>query len=158
MVNRETPKRRFTLLDAMFLVAATAIALAASRASVPEVRRMEREIAGAWTCLATLSWAVLCLRLKRPRPDLRRLMSRPGHATCVAASLTTVLTVVLCAIAYIKGELSGNSGFRFSDAPVIGAVATAPAVMASWLLMALSGRWRLEIDWIGRLGRFLAVG
>ncbi len=49
----EHPKRRFTLLDAMILVAATAIAFAAARAIMPEVRVAEHELAAARVFLAT---------------------------------------------------------------------------------------------------------
>ena len=79
----DRPKRRLTLLDVMILVAATAIALALARATVSPVQPDGEAIVVAWAFLTPLSWAVLLLRLKRPRPGLRRLTSRPGDAACL---------------------------------------------------------------------------
>jgi hypothetical protein len=157
METRERQKRKFTLLDVMILVAASAIALGIIRALEPDRGVGLRWLAGAWACLATLSWAILFLRLKQPRPTLRRMISRPGDAACIASVLATVLTGLVSFVALIN-KMFSSSPMDFSEAPVIGVVATGPAVLACWLIMVLGRRWRPENDWIGVLGRALAVG
>jgi hypothetical protein len=151
-----SPKRRLTILDVMILVAATAVGFAAARAIMPVVR--DERIAGAWVCLVTLSLAVLFLRLKQPRPRLHRLMTRPGDAACVASLLATLMTALVCLVGFISQIMALGSGIDFSDGPIIGIIATPPAVMAPWLIMALGRRWRSESDWIGWLGRALGIG
>jgi hypothetical protein len=158
MRPREHPKRRFTLLDAMILVAASAIALAAYRAMQPEVRERDEPIVGSWALLTSLSLAILFLRLKPPRPVVRRLMSRPGDAACAASLLATASTGFLYLVVFINWKLFSSSGIGPSDAPIICVLANGPAVMATWFIMALGRRWRPERDWIGLLGRALAVG
>jgi hypothetical protein len=151
-------RRRFTLLDAMVLVAATAIGLAACKTILPDVRRTEQASAAATILLAAWSWATLVLSMQRPRPSLRRRMSWPGHAACIAASLATVMTGLAYLLHLAKFELTGNSLVRIGEAPLICSIAAAPAVLASWLTLALGRRWRREENWIGWLGRTLGIG
>jgi hypothetical protein len=105
-----TPPRRFTLADAMILVAATALGIAISREGQRSVSSIILFLDGigtpdpfarlkpvlsppargivAWgpvlTCWAL---ALLALRLRRPRPGRRRLFASPGVAACFFAVL-----------------------------------------------------------------------
>src|SRR4051794_7398091 len=105
--------RRFTLMDGMILVASTAAGVAMIRAcwgpGVPEpIATLGAPLAmpkaiqpwSPWivpqranglamivvTLLVAWTPALLILRLRRPRPGLRRLMIRPGSAAIVLAS------------------------------------------------------------------------
>jgi hypothetical protein len=156
MEYREAAKRRFTLLDAMILVAATAIGLAAWRAARPGVQKRSEATVPVAILLAAWTWATLLVRHRPPRPPLRRLMSRPGDAGSVAAVLATVMTALASLLLY-AGHLFFRSGIGLDaeDASIIGTAITAPAILASWLTLALGRRWRREIDWVGWMGRIL---
>src|SRR4051794_6753460 len=99
------PRRTFTLLDAMILVAATAIGLAVARyISDAPVALSEVEFGGgriyAWfrnamrwlTCIA-LMWSLFLLpiRLRQPRPTFRRLMRQPSTRACCTIALSIAL-------------------------------------------------------------------
>jgi hypothetical protein len=101
--------RRFTILDATILVAATAVGLAILRLFVADGWFFRQEFpishiksmaqCANEACLPFFaSWTLgfLILRLRWPRPRLRRLARQPGMAACSAAAL--VLIVQLLAI------------------------------------------------------------
>src|SRR5687768_4597770 len=81
--------RRFTMMDAMILVAASAVAFVIVRPVVdgPLMLRHEpgwaRYLAGFVGGLVAWTPAVLFLRLRNPRPTIRRLSRRPGFAASV---------------------------------------------------------------------------
>ena len=101
--------RKFTLLDAVILLAATAIGLAGVREYFDMLFTQSFRLpSGGWTPGAILghiprvleilfpllvAWtpAVLVLRLRRPRPVLRRLFLQPGASACGAITLALVL-------------------------------------------------------------------
>jgi hypothetical protein len=105
--------RRFTLLDAMIVVATVALALAATRwkyAGFAWFWGLDRE---GWTPGAVLrrtvtvaafalpglfaaTLAVVLARLARPRPPLRRVALQPGSAACA----TALLAIAAEAVAY----------------------------------------------------------
>jgi MFS family permease len=111
-------RRTFTLLDALALVAATALGLAGLRFALGELRDVREEL---WESLATIAspgdsrpflWAVgavygltvsvlvpfcwawtltiLALRLRNPHPRLSRLSRQPGAIACYSASIVLV--------------------------------------------------------------------
>jgi hypothetical protein len=106
----DTPQtRRFQLLDGMFLIAATAIGFAITRAYALEVLNndltpypvLPRILLTIWACiLATLpipvmwSIAVFLLHLRRPRTRLRRLADQPGFVACGAVALVAAIWLV----------------------------------------------------------------
>jgi hypothetical protein len=157
MDDRAKPRRRFSLIDAMILVAATAVGLAAYRAVRPEVQLDFDSVVATTTLLTAWSWATVLLGLKRPRAAMRRLMSRPGHAACVVASLVSLPTALLFSLAYLVHHVMVRPPFDPASVVVVSSIATGPAISASWCIMALSRRWRSETDWIEWLGRVLAT-
>jgi hypothetical protein len=137
--------RKFGVFDAMALVAATAVGLWVGRSiddrfwdELPRLERPDdwsqlaswaayRETHGFVTTLASLakpmalSWtiALLGLRLRGPRPTVRRLGRQPGFSACLAVSLVTA--------AHLLGGLSSSAeratwgdGFRFRFASSLG--------------------------------------
>src|SRR5580700_2968913 len=99
--------RKFTLVDAMVLIAATAIAFVPIRLflwenwhfpeerSVPEIWRAGLEINVSLVPLAlSLSAAILLLAMKKPRPNIRRALRRPGIAACTVALLYAALSAI----------------------------------------------------------------
>jgi hypothetical protein len=129
------PVRRFTLLDAMILVAATAIAIPAIWSQIDNewtdafVPSYWDRVQGGWRawpgvmpavfiadvielarpCLATWTLALLALRLRRPRPTRRRLLLRPGMVACVAAACVLCLNT-LGLLAFLLLELCLGRG------------------------------------------------
>jgi hypothetical protein len=110
-------------LDALILVAATAIGLAGLRASVGDLREVREELSESLAAIAappnegpTWSWAIysgyglvvtvlvpfcwawtlafLALRLRRPRPPWRRLACQPGAIACGSAAFVLVPALV----------------------------------------------------------------
>ena len=102
-----------------------------------------------WTVAAFL------MRLRQPRPPLRRLVLQPGMAACGAVTLwlgfKTLLLVLMLGVPQQRSLVRAYMG----DGALIASWA-APAVAGAWLVLLLSGRWRPDRGWIDRLGR--AIG
>jgi hypothetical protein len=167
----EPTRRRFSLLDAMVLVAATAVGLPLMRSFFGVqfyVLRIRNPGAyylhwgalglhGLSGCAVAWSVALILLGPVRYRTRPARLFRRPGTVAVVAAGVMALLTGLLFLVAYaLERSLAPapQAPFYFTMlAPgQIGA-----GVLCSWLMLALSGRWRPEPSWIDRLGRALGV-
>jgi hypothetical protein len=169
--------RKFTLLDAMVLIAATGIAFVPIRLflwenwhfpeerSVPEIWRTGLEINVSLVPLAlSLSAAILLLGLKRPRPNLRRVYRRPGIAACTVALLYAILSAMGYAVflhfsyaldrAVFDDQSSAMLWIRIGMQPIF---LVGGAIASVWIVMWLSGTWRAERSWIDRAGRALGV-
>jgi hypothetical protein len=100
--------RKFNLLDAMILVAATAAGMAFLRMFLAEGRfspvtifqgwsltsRVLSGIETAYPFLVMWTFALVILRLRQPRPRMRRLARQPGMAAGCAASLMLVVQLL----------------------------------------------------------------
>ncbi len=110
--------------------------------------------------------AFIVLRMKGPRPALRRLLCHWGTSGCATALL--YLFCVLAAEASVRGgalvfslgtgslskgvaSYSGNVVKSFAAGP-------APAIVAIWCLLALGRRLRCERSWLEWLGVVLCAG
>jgi hypothetical protein len=122
------------------------------------------------------SIALFGLRLRRPRPDLRRLVREPGFVATGAVTLVVAVRLAgflvliartfgrttlgalydVWAMAFFRGPIDVatlyNSVYFASSA-----IGTSMAVAAAWLLLAVSGRWRSEPGWLDGLGRVLGT-
>jgi hypothetical protein len=166
--------RRFSLIDAMILIAATALGLGLDLwmrrmpvfSLVPPTTRLSSlyYALAPWLstagCVALLwSLAVVPMRLRKPRPTRRRLWRQPGVTACAAAGLATLLSVV-SSIPDRLGPQSlrehWESWYDVAHAASASTV-TGPAIAIAWTVLALSGAWRAEASWIDRLGRGLGV-
>ncbi len=109
------PRRKFNVLDAMVLVAASAAGLALLRydhknlslllADYGVIIGSKETWESSWVVFYAISstirrtqpllfaWtlALLLLRLRRPRPVLRRLARQPGLAACVSVVLVSLI-------------------------------------------------------------------
>jgi len=165
--------RKFGILDAIILVVATAAGFGVIRAresvfaaaTVFSARSgiVERGTAATIPFLMAWTLAFLVLRLRRPRPRLRRLARQPGMAACVAAMpamayasvWTPLIAIKFGAIqrAWQKGFLPDARSFFFSTYGDL----VAFWVVGAWLTLALGCRWRSEPNWIDRLGTILGL-
>lgn len=167
--------RRFTLLDVMILVAATAPAMLLWRAYlrcnpalpylVSDERGPSKLRMWVWVCglvppLAVLTLALLPIRWIPPRPRPRRLLRRPGTTTSLVAAL---------AWAVVLARVVGDWPMMiYVHIPTLGPIQpvdlltlrlvgmkdmVGPGVALSWALLWLGGGRRPEATWIDRAGR-----
>jgi len=172
----------FTLIDATVLIAATAVALVPIRYAYAS--GMLEALPPPWTPasvlsivlelhwilappLVTWSLAVWVLRLRQPRPRLRRLFRQAGMAATTAILLTVLLLLIkifgLFGVAFV---LDPNRFATSGDWLVFEAVIEYPrqhlgalcdAVLAVWLVLWLARVWRCEASWVDRVGRALGI-
>jgi hypothetical protein len=165
--------RRFTLLDAMLLVVAAAFG-----AWLARLLLISDEIVIAWPTRATwvdwfgASYLVLlgvtlggaAVRLRPPRPPLRRLARQPGFLAGLAVTANIALGTALTALnwyntRWIPGRtaaqaLSWLHGYLLS---IGGPWNVAFAVSLAWIIGGIQGfRWG-QADWVERAGRWLGV-
>jgi hypothetical protein len=167
--------RRFTLIDAMVLIAATAIALVLIRPfladfSFPVVVHSPVDvlILGLTVCVSleplalTSSLALGLLRLRKPRPRLRQVFRQPGMAACWATGICTLFIIIIYLISYFMiifelRRFAFGDYFLFENAGLVLFSFTGWAICAVWTVLWLAGVWRAEHSWIDRAGRVLGV-
>ena len=172
--DAEVPRPRFTLLDALVLVAATALGLWPIRDYLnqqglpfqrpfpfPRVHYFPALVF--WSLHATLvplaAWtvALTTLRLARWRSMGLRLAEEPGAASCLVATLAlaTIVVQIPVTLWYFRYSLTGSATFEgnfYFEAPKV-----AFAVFGAWVVLALSRRPTPGPTWIDRLGWALAA-
>lgn len=196
------PDRPFSVADGLVLVAAAAAGLALVRGwgsprwcspwilaagqTVGPARRalQAAEVAVSWTIpfAMALTVALVAVRLRAPRPPLRRLARQPGPAACLAALgaiAARLAQEVLCwGIGYLTRPQSlvqlpsppfvryDNPGFHppawlwlrnalLEVFPIFVSPSVAVAVAAAWGVLLAGGLWRPATGWIDRSGRWL---
>jgi hypothetical protein len=180
-----TPPRRFTLLDAMIVVAAVALAIAATRWKYAgyawfwnfhregwtpgaSLRRLATAAAFALPTLFAATVAVVLARLAPPRPPLRRIARQPGSTACGMALLAIAAETVGFVARQIEHryswaqyqnwiETAGALGIFTTDVLIRSTYAVSYAILATWTLLALGRQVRTERSWVDRTGRALAV-
>ena len=170
--------RKFTVSDALILVGAVALAFAVMRTDYLWPDFSEKLVAYSdylnnihhliffmFPGLVSLSVAILILRLRKPRPVLRRLTRQPGWVACtVTVIVLGIRTANLSSVAGVLIlDLKGNSFWGwFLDVAMADDIKLVPsdigcAVAAAWTIQKIGGRWRLEPCWIDRAGRVLGT-
>lgn len=165
--------RKFVLLDAIILIASTALGCALLRWSnfdfwsafdpvqlnkepflggYLEVLRLSYRFSSPF--LAAWSLALIVARIRPPRPERRRLFRQPG----LVATSTAMLAVIAESIWLIAQSISRNEPLRLSVAFMGCMHFCAFSVAGGWLTLALGGRWRAEPDWVDRGGRLVGAG
>lgn len=148
--------RRFTLLDAMLLTAATAVGLSVSRFLEPDLHPVDllRDIRSLAGFLAPIlaCWVVawFVIRFRGPRPRFRRLVRQPGMVGCLAAA--GVLAIRWGHEPFVMLLTGRTLGFFMSEKGWPAHYFVGPAVLAAWMTLALGGRTRPARGWIDRLG------
>jgi hypothetical protein len=104
---------------------------------------------------------ILVLRIRRPRPPLKRLWRQPGFVASCAAG-TAILIRLLESLIWRRHDiirifLETDRLARLMLSPSGDSPHVGPAVAAAWAILALSGRWRPEASWIDRCGRLIGV-
>jgi hypothetical protein len=157
--------RRFTLLDAMILIGATAVGFAGARVALLSLGSFYaflnpdpfwfRFYAGAMyssAFLTVFSFALLAVACRGRLANLRRSLQQPGTAAC-AVSAFAVLSLLLAKVFWASAhrtlafQPASWADFGSWGAHVGGSVA------AGWLVLAGCGQWRRASDWIEWAGR-----
>jgi hypothetical protein len=169
--------RKFTVFDAMLLIAVTAVSLVLIRDYVHflDGRRITWLLPRDWRLASMWRWATVwsgvlaplavslslamwLLRLRKPRSKLRRLFRQPGMFATSAVVIDTSLFLV-------KALFSQYYLYSTSTTPVLANFLlwimrlpwNGEVVAVAWLLLWASGSWRNEPSWIDRAGRALGV-
>lgn len=167
-----TRRRRFTLLDAMILVAFTAFAIPAYRIlpsgieeidldSTTGLKRVTLLMFIVWACVTPVAaaWtiAVAMLRQIGPRPGLQALSRQPGAFASSAVTPFLITVVPIHVLIY----LSIGTNVDLDDLlfyTMIGTPKLAGGIVAGvWLTLWASGRFNRTPDWVDGLGRALCV-
>jgi hypothetical protein len=174
-----TPARPFRILDAASLIAAAALMLTAERVvywlwatlsgwflDVPSWNPRELRLMAWSLALAELDLALLAVLLVRRTGRARLRNGSPG--LLVHAAVAIVVGVRLTgwsARALICRGLEGRPGI-YSPRWTVEILdylrddlrrEAVVAILAGWLALALTGRWRAERAWDDRLGRLVAA-
>lgn len=169
-----TRDRRFTLLDAMILIASTAAGLAGvryyypdnfidfGRSSIPWGIWVINWMVGSLPLFLAWTLAFVVLRVRKPRPTIRRLSRQPGLVAGLAVSLILAGGTMTFAGVYVVDQSTFHHikallyrGGYWGGATRIIPFCFGPAVATAWMVLILGGRWRPEPSWIDRFGRLL---
>lgn len=177
-------RRRLTLLDAMILIAAMAVAIAWTQSLSASFREQDTFDSTIWPAIPWKHWlmrwptmaapwmtagslGVLILRLRKPRPPLRELARQPGAAGCFVALASVTLRAGLMALGNALSQVPNMTMFGpdpgFAVADVIFWLSSdltevGSSVMGAWLILAAGRFWEAEPSAIDRAGRLLGVG
>jgi hypothetical protein len=185
-------KRHFGMLDAMILVAFTALGFAWCKAywlGVPppppspfdlDLDVEQAPAAWPWSfhfsvatlsrfssyCIAAWTIAFLALRIRKPRARLSRLCRSLGTAACftVLIVLAVGFAARLTAWAFLFTPLAVEQARRMEFIELLDDLAgmlsssAGPAIIATWGVLRLGRRLRLERDWVEVFGLVLAFG
>jgi hypothetical protein len=177
--------RRFTLLDAMIFTAASGLGFYhissfmgdASLSVRPKTFYGHLVLIFRYThfiipLMLLITISALIVRLRRPRPPVRRILRQPGAIACAAAVAVAVLESVRAVVFDVVWLLdSANDVFAvfarkmgsWDWADLLWSVywnlptRIGHTVTVIWLVLILSGRWYPARDWIDRLGRILGA-
>jgi hypothetical protein len=163
-------RRRLTVLDAMVLVAAAGFALEGARWnqqgayrpwSIPGMPWAFRFGTVSSPFLVAGAVGLLVLRLRPPRPRLRRLVRQPGTSACLALLLAVVIHYGLNFALPMQLVALGLTRLKLTLIPFSqywGLYQTIGDVtLIVWLTQATLGAWRPERFWIDRAGRLLGA-
>src|SRR5262249_35867258 len=109
-----------------------------------------------FSILWSISAIVVLVRFRGMRPTVRRIMRQPGAVACWTSSTIGIIAftpLIIHAVLDLFGLAPLRSLYvhpfkmKFWLDYSLGY-----AVAVSWILLALSGRWRPESGWIDRIG------
>ncbi len=162
--------RSLSISDGMILVAASAVAFMGFRLTAQNQRW---DLAGGkWAIVWVpdiLDWgacsfalALVVIRLRNSRPSRDRLWRQPGWLACFVVVTTLALETVEILSLYFVQEtaMTGSSALNLpmiflEILPLHAPDDISRAVIAIWIILALSQRWEAEPQGIDRLGRIV---
>jgi len=162
--------RKFTLLDAMILIGATAVGFACARAVESWINafyaflnpnilwlRFHVGVCVAGVFLAIWSVTLLGIGTRWTLAGIRRSLQQPGTTACAASTL-----IVLSILSAKTLWAASHRSRAFHPASWADTGAWGPqvggAVAIAWLVLAACERWHTAPDWIERAGRGIGIG
>jgi len=143
----------------MILVGGAAVGFAGYRGSMGRINPFEspaHRITGFFLALSSL--VVLALRLRQPRPSVRRIIRQQGTVACFAALSMTLLTkthqlVIWFPSPFFSEQLSNLSVGEWVWFLASGREEPAYVVGIAWIIFVLGRLVLREEGWIDRSGR-----
>jgi hypothetical protein len=168
----DQPPRRFTLLDGMVLIAATALGFGAARTvwySLTAWWNPWTTICEAITAVGLpLTFGVFGLFWRGPRPETRELALRPGFAACLAVGVpvawrTFEVACWLISDAFLHGDhgpidwsLPGVLTYWLNS--ILSEASQHGTYVATvWFVLILGGHWKADRSWVDYAGRALGM-
>lgn len=175
--------RRFSIADAMLLVAGTAVGIVwtkywllwsrdsyeaglAGLTRFAQHFRLARWLTEALSCcILSLSGAWMAVRLRKPRPSIRQLSRQPGFVAATAALAAFAVNTFFHIADWMTGIIQVFDAPRWSlmwwkdvwaNSLALNPQSFCAPVAVAWLLLAIRGRWRREPGWIDKMG--IALG
>ncbi len=154
------------MLDAVLLIAATAVGLAQLRTTLaspppgsmtwPLTMRLYFQFAVAAPLMLSWTAAVAVACLVSPRPHGHLLGRRPGVVAALVGSSWGVLTLAFTCLSNWKhlglGHIFGPNGvFLWINVHY----SVPPVVIGAWVTLKLAGVWESDASWTDRGGRWL---
>lgn len=203
--TRRMSERPFSVADGLVLIGATAVGLALVRdwgtpgwcsermgllwgQTLSPARRIlhSAEVAASWTIPfgMSLTVALAILRLRQPRPPIRRIARQPGAVACFAALTAVAFRLGEEALYLVLGHLTRQqSSVHLPSPPFVRIISAGPlpsagewlrnallemfpvlvspsvtvAVAVGWCILRAGGLWRPDAGWIDRSGRWLGL-
>ena len=162
LMSSTSPSRPFTVLDALALVAATAIGMAPGRSVWAKMIRQWPGLASpaigdystelvylSLPCLAMLTLTLIALHLRHSGPSPAHLMQRPGISTdCIVASVSLAIGGLVLAVRLGKGLISfgrqfpmrQDRGLFLVESLSVLSIVVGLTVLASWVSQILGRR------------------
>ena len=114
--------------------------------------------------LTCVSFALILARASGPRPSWRQCLRQPGFVAALAVASSAFFILAGTAIVpYVKDTMYYRSTVRDSmhgywELVVDDLLASVgELIVISWIVLAVSRRWRAKPDWIDRTGRIIGV-
>ena len=98
------------------------------------------------------SLAMLAIGLRQPRPRFRHLLRRPGFVASLTATVGSVATLIPMLVLDLCGQHDTVEWYLIGLPGQVGL-----AIVAAWIVQAISGAFRPYRSWIDRCGRALGV-
>ena len=145
------------LVDLMVLTGAAAASFALARAAQGGMFFNQHASIYLWfessgICICFWMWAVLGLRLARPRPPFRRLARQPGILACIISLFSYGLGCIQVGTYSYNAKLADVCGMA-----LLLANGTSFPIMIGWFTLAITRQWQPAPDWFDRAGRVLAL-
>ncbi len=112
-----------------------------------------------------LMWGIafLVLRLRTPRPRLRRLIRSPGAAACITALVVLLVEFLDVMTVWIMNLVRPLQGFQVEATARLWEIVQSfggnagPAIVATWLILALSRKMVYEWNWLEVFGMLVGI-
>jgi hypothetical protein len=156
-------RRRFSLRDAMALVAATAVGLGLIRADFQEVNARMPQMFTSWPPMAAMPWrvngfglllgcwtlAAIGLQLIPPRPAFRKLARLPGFAASMAGGSGIIFWHATNSLEQFITWERGGPVLSLIDKVILLPIFVVMAMISAWISIAAGERWgrRRDRDW-----------